>query len=128
MTMPSKKHLEDEQRHATKVVGDKVVWTNAKDENGELVPPTTDDLARLGAEGYVAYQQRVRDAREARKNAKREEQDRQLFEQQFVAAGGSKADAEKEWKQYRNETAAQAARRADQLAAEQTRTRTRARL
>jgi hypothetical protein len=101
------------QQHATKVVGDKVVWTNAKDENGLPVEPSADDLARLGPEQYKEYQQRVRVAREERAQARAEEYHRQQFEERFIAEGGSKSEAAAAWRRYRNETAEAAARRDD---------------
>jgi hypothetical protein len=58
----------------------------------------------------------------------RQEDDKRRFTEAFVAASGSKNDAETAWKTHRNEQAATAAQRVDQAAAQRTRQHTTSRL
>jgi hypothetical protein len=79
-------------------------------------------------QGYLAAQAAYNENREAERRRGLEEADRQDFEHQFVAAGGTKSESDKEWQRHKNEMAAQAARRADTEAAEQSRRQIRSRL
>jgi hypothetical protein len=58
---------------------------------------------------------------EAEKQAEREKDDEKRFVEQFVAAGGDRADALAARKKLRNDHALEAARRADEAAIQQTR-------
>jgi hypothetical protein len=57
----------------------------------------------------------------AEQEAKREEDDRRLFAEQYVAAGGDPVDAGKEWKKFKAEKAAETARQVDGATVEHSR-------
>ncbi len=82
-------------------------------------PLTIDEIDQMSRDEILAYQEARKDEIAREGEQKREADDKARFEEQFLAAGGNKADADKEWKNYRREQAATAARRADQAAAEQ---------
>jgi NCAIR mutase (PurE)-related protein len=70
----------------------------------------------------------ILDYQEARKEEiaeeeklRREKDDKKRFEEQFLAAGGASEDVDREWKNFRRESAAETARRADQDAAQRAR-------
>jgi hypothetical protein len=79
-------------------------------------------------QGYLAAQKTYNENMEAERRRGLEEADRQDFERQFIAAGGMKSESDKEWQRHKNETAAQAARRADTEAAQASRRQIRSRL
>ncbi len=103
-------------KHATRVVGDKVEWTGARDERGDLIAPTADDLARLGPEQFTEYQQRRQQDRDQRAARKAEEERFEEFKRQFIASGGAPADARGAFAQMKRDDAAKTARRADEEA------------
>lgn len=62
-----------------------------------------------------------REELEVEKQAEREKDDKERWIEQFVAAGGNRADALAARKKLQNEQALEAARRADETAVKQTR-------
>ena len=84
-------------------------------------PLTIDEIDKMDRDEILAYQEARKDEIAREGEQKREADDKKRFEQQFLAAGGNKTDVDKEWKNYRREQAATAARRADQVAANESR-------
>ncbi len=84
-------------------------------------PLTIDEIDQMSREEILAYQEARKDEIAREGQQKQEADDKARFEQQFLAAGGTKTDVDKEWKNYRREQAVAAARRADQVAANESR-------
>jgi hypothetical protein len=87
---------------------------------------SVEDVERMGKEepGSAArYLEERRAELEAEEQKRREEDDKQRFIEQFVAAGGNRADAPAEWKKLNNEKAATATRQAEEAASIHTRRR-----
>jgi hypothetical protein len=115
------------EKHATQAaVGNRIEWTNARDENGDLVPPTADDLARLGRQEFEKYQARRKDDMDQRAAQREEEERFERFKGEFVRTGGAPADARSAFAQFKRDEATRAARRADEEAREVHATNTRA--
>jgi hypothetical protein len=89
------------------------VWTGARDENGDLVAPTADDPAHLGAEQYGAYQRRREEDRTQRAEAHRDKERFERFKVEFVRSGRAPADAKKVYEDWKRDQAAAAARKAE---------------
>jgi hypothetical protein len=84
------------------------------------------DVERMGKEepGSAArYLEERREELEAEQQAEREQQDKELYVENFVKAGGDKSAAEAAYKAHRNQQAAEAANRADTAAVVHTRRR-----
>ena len=82
---------------------------------------TNEEIEQMGLDDPGSadeYLRLRREELEAEKQAEREEDDVARFVEEFVAAGGNRADALAERKKLMNERAAEAARRADQDAGE----------
>jgi hypothetical protein len=87
---------------------------------------TNQEIEQMGQDnpGSAAEYLRLRrEELEAEKQKMREEDDKERFVEQFIAAGGNRADALAERKKLMNERAADAARRADEAALHTTRHR-----
>ena len=84
---------------------------------------TNHDIAE-NPDGYRAAQERYKEDAQAYRERRPQEDDRARFVEEFVAAGGVAADADKVWKTHRNERAAEVARWADETAVQQTRLHT----
>ena len=84
-------------------------------------PLTIDEIDQMSRDEILAYNEARKDEIAREREQKAEADDKARFEQQFLAAGGNKTDVDKEWKNYRREQAATAARRADQVAANESR-------
>lgn len=85
---------------------------------------TNEEIEQMGIDnpGSVAEYLRLRrEELEAEKQEEREKDDKERFIEQFVAAGGNRADALAARKKLMNEQALEAARRADETTVEQTR-------
>jgi hypothetical protein len=81
---------------------------------------TNEDIQE-DAEGYLAAQQTYREEAEALEAKWREEDDRARFTEQFVAAGGNRADAAAEWRRMRNERATEVGRHDEEASLHMTR-------
>jgi hypothetical protein len=101
--------------------------TGAKDERGVLLDLSSRDVEALGKAGGdpAAYLAERRRQIAERIEKRREEDDRERFEEAFVQAGGMKSDAAAAYKALKNERATVAAREADQAAAVASRQRIR---
>ena len=80
---------------------------------------TNEEVEQMGMDnpGSAAEYLRLRrDELEAEEEKRREEDDKERFIEQFVAAGGNRADALAERKKLQNERALEAARHADEAA------------
>jgi hypothetical protein len=86
-------------------------------------PLTIDEIDRMDKAAILDYQEARKEEIADEEQEKREAWDKKRFEAQFLAAGGSSEDAGKEWERFRRESAADAARRADQDAAQRSRQR-----
>lgn len=78
---------------------------------------TLHEIDKMSKPAILEWQDKRKEEIHAEEQAKREAWDRKHFEQQFLAAGGDSEDADQEWARFRRESAADAARRADQDAA-----------
>src|SRR5215210_2962673 len=105
--------------------------TGAKDERGVLVDLTSRDveaLAKAGGDPAAYLDERRRQVAEYEER-QREEARKERYLAEFIAAGGtSKAEGEKAWTAHKNQLAAEAAHRADQVATLAARQRMQARL
>ncbi len=108
--------------------GGRVEWTNATDESGILVPLSSYDIERLDRESIDAYKEKREQQIAGQEEKAREQDAKRRFTEAFVAAGGTKADAESAWRLHRNEQAAEAAATVDREAIRRTRSRVRSRL
>jgi|SRR5215211_1342071 len=101
--------------------------TGAKDERGILLDLSLHDVQAMSQRepGSVARYLEERREQEAEfKEKQREEDKKERFIEQFMAAGGtSKAEGEKAYQALRNERAVEAARAADERAAYEMRRR-----
>jgi hypothetical protein len=75
-----------------------------------------EEMGRVDPGSAAEYLRLMREELAEEKQARREEEDKELFVEQFVAAGGNRADALAERKKRMNERALDAARRADEAA------------
>lgn len=82
---------------------------------------TINEIHRMDQDKILEWQDARREELAEEEQEKREKDDKKRFEAQFLAAGGSSEDAGKEWERFRRESAADAARRADQDAAQRSR-------
>ena len=106
-----------EQEHATRVgAGGRIEWTNHRDKHGDLVAPTADDLARLGAERYAAYQQKREADRKKRATEAADERRFQAFKRTLIASGGAPGDARKAYAEMKRDEGAKTTRQAEEEA------------
>ncbi len=82
---------------------------------------TIDEIDRMDKAAILDYQEARKEEIAEEEQQRREADDKKRFSAQFLAAGGSAEDAGKEWERFRRESAADAARRADQGAAQRAR-------
>ena len=85
---------------------------------------TNEEVEQMGLDNLgsaAEYLRLRREELEAEKQAEREKDDEERFVEQFVAAGGNRADALAARKALQNEQALEVARRADEAAIQQTR-------
>ncbi len=109
--------MQEQQQHATRVgAGGKIEMTGAKDESGNPVEPTADDLARLGVEGYDRYKEWRKEQIQKRADELEEQAEFEGYRRQFLASGGAPADARAAFAEYRRQMAAEDARQAHELA------------
>ena len=64
--------------------------------------------------GYIAAQEAYAEDKVEAERQRREADDQQRFEEEFVRGGGAKVEASAAWRKHRNEQAAEAASRAEQ--------------
>jgi hypothetical protein len=76
-------------------------------------------------QGYLAAQEAYREHKATEEQKKRDADDLKRFEEAFVQAGGSRTDAAAAYRAHKNQRATEAAKRADQEAAELSRQRIR---
>ncbi len=82
---------------------------------------TIDEIHQMGQDKILEWQDARKEEIAEEEKQRQEADDKKRFEEQFLAAGGSSEDADKEWRSFRRDRAANAARRADQDAAQRAR-------